>query len=111
MASKYYTQSVELLGTVGLSEVESAHVARLASGEATKLGVGDVGLADMSAKASTTSFAVSVKQTERVKIPKGTMLTAGQAAMLFVTACRDFSKRWPGAKMRVSCPFEVPATK
>jgi hypothetical protein len=104
MATKLFTESVTFLTENGMAEREAKYLARVACGHASKVGLGEYGLAEISAKSSSKSFTTSAVSTVKRELKKGELLTVGEVGWLFLVQTKTFLKSWPGVLRELALP-------
>lgn len=104
MASKLFNSTKVLAISNGMTPSQAHYLARLASGHANEVGLGEVSIDDVGAKSTSKGFTTSVKSSVKRDLKKGELLTIGEVAFLFACDIRDLAKRWPSTLRTVSLP-------
>lgn len=109
MASKLFNSTKALAIANGITPSQAHYVARMASGHANEVGLGEVSIDDVGAKSTSKGFTTTVKSAHKRDLRKGELLTVGEVAFLFACWLRDSSKAWPSVLRSVSLPTGLTA--
>lgn len=104
MASKLFVSTKSLAIENGMVPAQAHYLARMASGHANEVGLGEVSINDVGAKSTSKGFTTSVKSSFKRDLRKGELLTVGEVAFLFACFLRDAGKTWPSVLRTVSLP-------
>lgn len=104
MASKLFTSTKALAIANGMTPSQAHYLARMASGHANEVGLGEVSIDDVGAKSTSKGFTTTVKSAVKRDLKKGELLTVGEVAFLFACWLRDSVKAWPSVLRTVSLP-------
>lgn len=104
MASKLFNSTKVLAIANGMTPSQAHYLARMASGHANEVGLGEVSIDDVGAKSTSKGFTTTVKSAVKRDLKKGELLTVGEVAFLFACWLRDSSKAWPSVLRTVSLP-------
>jgi hypothetical protein len=104
MASKLFNSTKVLAIANGMAPSQAHYLARMASGHANEVGLGEVSIEDVGAKSTSKGFTTSVKSSVKRDLKKGELLTVGEVAFLFACWIRDSGKAWPSVLRTVSLP-------
>jgi hypothetical protein len=109
MASKLFNTTKALAIANGMVPSQAHYLARMASGHANEVGLGEVSIEDVGAKSTSKGFTTSVKSSVKRDLKKGELLTVGEVAFLFACWIRDSGKAWPSVLRTVSLPTGLTA--
>lgn len=104
MASKLFNSTKALAIANGMTPSQAHYLARMASGHATEVGLGEVSIDDVGAKSTSKGFTTTVKSAVKRDLKKGELLNVGEVAFLFACWLRDSAKAWPSVLRNVSLP-------
>ena len=104
MASKLFSSTKVLAIGNGMTPAQAHYLARMASGHANEVGLGEVSIDDVGAKSTAKGFTTSVKSSVKRDLKKGELLMVGEVAFLFACFLRDAGKAWPSVLRAVSLP-------
>jgi len=104
MASKLFNSTKALAIANGMSVAQAHYLARMASGHANEVGLGEVSIDDVGAKSTSKGFTTTVKSSVKRDLRKGELLTVGEVAFMFACWIRDSAKAWPSVLRTVSLP-------
>jgi len=109
MASKLFISTKSLAIVNGMTTAQAHYLARMASGHANEVGLGEVSIEDIGAKSTSKGFTTTVKSAHKRDLKKGDLLTVGEVAFLFACWLRDSAKAWPSVLRTVSLPTGLSA--
>ena len=104
MASRLFSSTKVLAIANGMTASQAHYLARMASGHANEVGLGEVSIDDVGAKSTGKGFTTTVKSSVKRDLKKGELLTVGEVAFMFACDIRDTAKKWPNTLRNVSLP-------
>ncbi len=109
MASKLFVSTKSLAIANGMVPSQAHYLARMASGHANEVGLGEASIQEVGAKSTSKGFTTSIKASVKRELKKGDLLTVGEIAFLFACFLRDAGKAWPSVLRVVSLPTGLTA--